>query len=443
VDARTPRDSYADLVARVEPAVVTVRTERVVRTGAVPAPFAGDPMLRRFFGEEWPPPVEGHGAALGSGVIVNPDGTILTNHHVVEDARRITVELSDHRTLEAKRVGSDPPSDLAVLKVDASGLPSLPLGDSDRVRVGDVALAFGNPLGVGQTVTMGIISAKGRSTSLGDGSYEDFLQTDAPINQGNSGGALVNTRGELVGINSQILSQSGGNIGIGFAIPANMARNVMEQLVHGGSVRRGRLGIVVQPLTTDLAEGLGLSEVRGALVASVEPGGPAARAGLRRGDVILAFEGEAIVDANDLRNKVAGTRPGSDAKLSVKRDGREITVTSRLGEMNPDRDLADAAEASGSGESRYGMSVEPLTPQTARSLGIRGEHGVLVTGVDPRGTAASAGIRQGDVIEEVNHRSVADVDGLRSALSRSGDRPALMLVNREGSTLYIALSPAA
>src|SRR5215218_10092174 len=253
-------NSYADVVARVSPAVVTIRAVRMARAPRQ-HPFLDDESLRDFFGRGGPQrqqPRETPQRALGSGVVISPDGYIVTNHHVVDGAEQITVEFADRRRFPAKLVGNDPPSDLAVLKVDAKELPVLTLGDSDRVRVGDVVLAVGNPLGVGQTVTAGIISAKGRRTGLSDGSFEDFLQTDAPINQGNSGGALVNTQGELVGINSQIYSPTGGNIGIGFAIPSNMTRTVTEQLINGGRVRRGQLGVFVQAVTDEIAQSLGL-----------------------------------------------------------------------------------------------------------------------------------------------------------------------------------------
>jgi S1-C subfamily serine protease len=247
----------------------------------------------------------------------------LTNHHVVDGADQIKVDLNDNRTLDAKVVGSDPPSDLAVLKIEATNLPVLALGDSERVRVGDVVLAIGNPLGIGQTVTMGIVSAKGRQTGLSDGSFEDFLQTDAPINQGNSGGALVSTNSELIGINSQILSPSGGSIGIGFAIPSNMARSVLEQLVRGGKVRRGQLGIVVQ------------KDARGVLVGQVQPGGPADRAGIKKGDIITAFNGVGVNDPNTLRNQIAGTPPGTEVTLTILRDGQQQQVRATLGEFAP------------------------------------------------------------------------------------------------------------
>src|SRR5256714_1878497 len=289
--------SYASIVSRVAPAVVTVRSERRVK--AEQSPLMDDPALRELFGDRLPrgpqqqQPRTERQEGLGSGVLVHPDGYVLTHQPVVDGAQEITVELTDNRVFNAKLVGSDQPSDLAVLKIDAANLPVLALGDSDKAQVGDVVLAIGNPLGIGQTVTSGIISAKGRQTGIGNGSFEDFIQTDAAINQGNSGGALVNTQGELVGINSQILSPSGGSIGIGFAIPANMARDVMTQLVNSGKVRRGMIGVGIQPVTADIAQSLGLRDVRGALVNEVRPGSPAAGAGVRRGDVIVAFNGAA------------------------------------------------------------------------------------------------------------------------------------------------------
>ena len=329
-----PPLSYADVIEKAGPAVVTIRSERRVRAPRQ-FPFFDNPLFRDFFGDQLPqsrsnrPQVQ---MALGSGVIVHADGTILTNHHVVDGAEQIKVELPNHRIFDAKVVGSDPPSDLAVLKIDAKDLPVLALGDSDKVRVGDIALAIGNPLGIGQTVTAGIISAKSRYTGLSDGSFEDFLQTDAPINQGNSGGALIDSTGELIGINSQILSTSGGNIGIGFAIPSNMARNVMDQLSKTGKVHRGQLGIAIQPMTPELAKQFGLSETRGVLVNGVTENGPAAKAGIRRGDVIVAFNGKPVTDGNTLRNQIAGTAPGTQVKLTILRDKREQEIPVTLGE---------------------------------------------------------------------------------------------------------------
>ena len=326
--------SYADVIERTAPGVVTIRAAQRARAPRQ-HPFFDDPLFRDFFGGAFGGGQPRGGKvqlALGSGVIVRPDGTILTNHHVVDGAEQIKVELVNHRIFDAKVLGSDAPSDLAVLKIDGKELAALTLGDSDRVRVGDIALAIGNPLGIGQTVTAGIISAKGRATGLSDGSFEDFLQTDAPINQGNSGGALINAQGELIGISSQILSPSGGNIGIGFAIPSNMARNVMDQLVKTGKVRRGQIGITIQPMTPELATKFGLAEVRGVVVNAVTPTSPAARAGLRQGDVILTFNGAPVEDGNTLRNHVASTPPGTQAKLTILRDQREQEIQVTLGE---------------------------------------------------------------------------------------------------------------
>jgi len=331
-----PVASYADIVAKAAPAVVTIHSTMRVRQPQQ-YPFMDDPFFRQFFGERGnqQAPTQPTREGLGSGVIVREDGYILTNHHVIDGADKIQVDLYDNRTLEAQVVGSDPPSDLAVLKVNASGLPVLKLGDSDRTRVGDVVLAIGNPLGVGQTVTMGIISAKGRQTGLSNGSFEDFLQTDAPINRGNSGGALVSTNDELIGINSQILSPSGGSIGLGFAIPSNMARTVMEQLINNGKVRRGQLGVTVLKIPSEQASQLGVTEGPGVVVFQVQSGSGADRAGLRRGDVITALNGAAITDPNTFRNSIAGTPPGTDVTLTVKRDGSERQVRATLGEFTP------------------------------------------------------------------------------------------------------------
>jgi Do/DeqQ family serine protease len=446
VSDAVPGASYAGIVDQIAPTVVTIRSDRRVRNVSQGLP--DDPRLREFFdqfgfGQRGAPGQrpEQRQRGLGSGVIVRPEGYILTNNHVVDGADQVTVELTDGRSFKAKVVGTDEPTDLAVLKIDGAKLQALTLGDSDAVRVGDVVLAVGNPLGVGQTVTMGIVSAKGRATGGAD-SFEDFLQTDAPINFGNSGGALVSTRGELIGINSQILTPSGGNIGIGFAIPANMAKNVMQQLIDTGEVRRGLLGVTIQPVTADIARSLGLENARGALVNTVTPGSPAERAGVQRGDVITSVNGEAIRDGNGLKNEVAQLMPGSPVKLTLLRNGKEQTVTATLGERQSASAEGSRGEGpvdpGGSGLSvGSGLRVEPLTRERARELGVSASSGVVVTGA-ASGPAADAGLRAGDVISEVDGKPVATVDALRSAL-KDGSRPALLLVHRGGTTAYITV----
>jgi Do/DeqQ family serine protease len=429
-------DSYAPIVEQTAPAVVTIRSDRTVKAVQ---DLPDDPFLRQFFGNRVPrqlPPQ--HEGGLGSGVIVRADGYILTNHHVVDGADHVTVELTDGRVFKAKVIGSDAPSDLAVVKIDGNNLQTLTLANSDSVRTGDVVLALGNPLGVGQTVTMGIVSAKGRATGgAGDGSFEDFIQTDAPINRGNSGGALVNTRGELIGINSQILSPSGGNIGIGFAIPANMARNVMTQLIDKGQVRRGMLGVTIQPVTSDIARSLGLTQVRGALVSDVQPDSPAHKGGIRRGDVITAIDGTPVTDGNVLRNHVAQMLPGTQARITYLRSGKEETATVTLAELKAADREKDTPGVSAEGGG-YGLSVEPLTRENARQLGVEATTGVVVRDVEPSSRAAEAGLRSGDVIEQVDGKAVQSADALRSAL-KAGDRPALLLVHRGATSVFVTL----
>jgi Do/DeqQ family serine protease len=448
-DIASGRDSYADIVDVVSPAVVTVHVKGHARVSDTQLQLPDD-FFGQFFGQQGPDgrrfrqPRDRRVEALGSGVVVSADGYILTNYHVVDGADDVTIEFTDGRTMDAKVIGTDKPSDLALLKVDATNLKPIALGNSDAVKVGDVALAVGNPLGVGQTVTMGIISAKGRSTDVGNGSYEDFLQTDAPINHGNSGGALVNTKGELIGINSQILSNSDGNIGIGFAIPVNMARNVMTQLRTSGKVTRSQLGVMVQTVSPDMAESLGLKQPGGVIVSSVTPGSAADHAGLKRGDVIMSMDGQPVHDMNALRNRVAETKPGTTAQLVIVRNGAEQHLTATLESVDAGRLAShDTASGESSGDrAALGVTVTPLTPELASQLHVPdGTKGLVVRDVDPDGRAADANIQSGDVIEQVNRQPVTSVDQLREALRRTGDRPALLLLNHRGNDVFVTVRP--
>jgi serine protease Do len=433
------RDSYSDIVKAVAPAVVTIRVEG--KATASPTQFEGDDFFRRFFGDDDQPGRRQRGSpnvprsyrqrGLGSGVVMTSDGYILTNNHVVDGADKIHVDLADGRTLEGKVIGTDKPSDLALIKVNGTSLPTAPLGNSDSAQVGDVVLAIGNPLGVGQTVTMGIVSAKGRSTGSGGGdrSYQDFLQTDAPINHGNSGGALVNTKGEVVGINAEMLSPVDANIGIGFAIPSNMARHVMDDLRKDGRVRRAQLGVEVQPVTSDLAESLNIKRVGGAIIGKVTPDSAADRAGLKRGDVIQSFNGQAVSDINSLRNHVADAQPGSNASVVIVRDGVEKTVTVKLDEADVSKQLARGGERTDVDKGALGIAVE------------RGAKGLVITDVSPDSRAADAGLQEGDVIVEVNRQPVQSADELRAAVRKTTNRPVLLLVERDGRTLFVTVKP--
>jgi Do/DeqQ family serine protease len=431
------RDSYADVVDVVAPAVVTIRTEGKARVS--PTQFQGpdDDFFQQFFGQEFGrgqrrqmQPRSFKQRALGSGVIVTTDGYLLTNYHVVDGADDIKVDFTDGRTLTAKVVGTDKPSDLALLKVNGSDFKAVALGNSDNVKVGDVVLAVGNPLGVGETVTMGIISAKNRSTSV-DGSYEDFLQTDAPINHGNSGGALVNTKGELVGINSQILSSNDGNIGIGFAIPANMAKGVMEQLRTHGKVTRAQLGVTVQTVNSDMAQSLGLKNPNGVIVSSVKAGSAGERAGLKQGDVITSFNGQPVKDMNTLRNRVAASGPGSTADVTIVRDGSERHLSVKLDEADPAQVARNERGDEGSDDkAALGVTIQPS------------DKGLVVQDVNPDGRAAEAGIQPGDVIKSVNRAPVKSIDDLRAALKKTSDKPALLLIQRQDAQVFVTVRPS-
>ncbi|HEU5059934.1 MAG TPA: Do family serine endopeptidase [Kofleriaceae bacterium] len=427
--------TLADIAGRVVASVVNVSATRVAPEFRQ-EPFFDDPFFRDFFG---PMPRPGPEQSLGSGVIVSAEGVVLTNNHVIEHARDIKVKLHDGRELAAKVVGTDPKSDVAVLRLEGkvSGLSPLPFGDSDRLRLGDVVLAIGNPFGVGQTVTMGIVSGLGRD-GIGILDYEDFIQTDAAINPGNSGGALVNMRGELVGINTAILSRSGGYQGVGFAIPSNMARPVLDALLRGGKVARGWMGVSIQDLDDKLAAALELPVKRGVLVSDVEKGSPAARAGLRRGDVVVSLNGEEVTSTRKLRNRIAAAGPGRTVSLEVVRQGGRRTLSVQLAEL-PDSVAGPASDAPAEG-ALEGVAVAALDSSVRRRLSIPKEvtRGVVVTGVAPASPAMAAGLRPGDVIAELNRKPIDSVAAFQKAYAASRDS-VLLLVHRGEATLYIAV----
>jgi serine protease Do len=434
------KTSFAPVIKKVAPSVVTVWSSRKVKTES--APFLQDPFFRRFFNDDRfgsPAPQERREQGLGSGVIVSEDGYILTNNHVVDGGTDIKVTLSDKRELTAKVIGTDSKTDLAVLKVDQRGLAPIKLGDSSKVEVGDIAIAMGNPFGVGQTVTMGIISATGRG-GLGIEEYEDFLQTDAAINPGNSGGALINADGELIGINTAILSRSGGNQGVGFAIPANMARNVMDQLIQHGKVSRAFLGVSIQPVTPQIAKAFGLAKTQGALVSDVADNSPAERVGLKAGDVILSVDGTEVVDSRSLQLAIGQMTPGRTAHLKVWRDGSERDFSVSLGDQSRDGKTADASPERSNENVLDGVATETLTPEIARQLNINAAtKGVFVRRVDPGSAAAQAGLERGDVILEVNRHPVSTVEQLNRYIGESTDS-ALLFVHHDGRTRYVVVS---
>jgi serine protease Do len=441
-------EAFEDAAAKVNPSVVPIFAEQVIQTMnpfGMPDDsfhdFFGDQYFRRFFG---PMPRSGQKEtvrSLGSGVIVTEDGYILTNNHVVQGADKLTVVLGDQKKYSAKVVGTDPQTDVALVRIEATGLPAATLGDSDKVKVGQWVIAVGNPFQLMHTVTAGIISAKGRSeVHLAD--YEDFIQTDASINPGNSGGALSNLDGEVIGINTAINTPSGGSVGIGFAIPINMARKVMDQLLKQGKVTRGYLALMPQDIDEGLAKAMGLKSTEGALVADVTPDGPADKAGIKQGDVILEFNGRKVKDSTDLRNRVAAAKPDASAAIKLLRDVKEMNVTVVLGERP--KELKGTRTRPGEPEEKnsekLGLSVQTLTPDLAEQLGYSKESGVVVTSVQAGSAADDAGLREGDLIKEVGRVPVRTAEEFQKAVSRFHSGETLSLLVRRGQgTFFVAL----
>jgi serine protease Do len=431
---------FADLAAALKESVVNIRVSKKVEGlhGRVPF-FRGpwgerDPFrefFEKFFGDQLPKEFEQK--SLGSGVVISADGYILTNNHVVEDADEILVKLSDKEEYEGKVVGRDPTTDIALVKIDAShGLPVAVLGNSDALRVGDWVIAIGNPFGLEHTVTAGIVSAKGRV--IGSGPYDDFIQTDASINPGNSGGPLFNLQGQVVGINTAIVASGQG---IGFAIPINMAKDVLPQLRETGKVTRGWLGVQIQPWEPGLAKKFGLEEEKGALVGRVMEGEPAAKAGMKNGDVILEIDGKSIEDAKDLLNTVAKLRPNQTVEITVLRDGKEKTLTVTLGERPTEMEAARRQQPSE--EDKLGLTVQEITPELAERLGLETSSGVLIADVESGSPADKAGLRKGDVIHEIERRPVEDLKDYRQILSEVEKASLLFWIQRGQTRLYIVV----
>lgn len=409
-----------------------------------PSPFFDDPFFRRFFGEpferRFPAPRERQEQGLGSGVIVSADGYIVTNNHVIEQAEEIIVLLPDKRRLKAKLIGTDPKTDVAVVKIDAANLPTLPWGDSSRLQVGEVALAVGNPFGLNQTVTMGIISAVGRA-NMGIVDYEDFIQTDAAINPGNSGGALVNLNGDLIGINTAIFTRTGGYMGIGFAIPSNMVRSVMTSLIKHGKVVRGWLGVSIQELTEELATQFDVAEAKGVLVSDVMEDSPAAKAKLERGDIITTYNNVAVKDPVQLRSLVADTEPGTTVTVTVVRDKKTRDVKVTIGELPKTVAKARGPDEKGRGEHALaGVAVERLAPEDLKRLKIDG--GVAVIQVERGSPADRAGLRQGDIIREINRKRVRTVEDFERLVDKLEPRASvLLLVHRGTASVFLSVKP--
>jgi serine protease Do len=433
--------AFSEISRAVSPAVVNISTTKVVRRESVP--FSEDPFSDLFKPfHDFGTPKKWKEQSLGSGVIVSKDGYIITNNHVVEQSDDISVTLYDKRSFRGKIVGADPKTDIAVVKISADDLPTVPWGDSDGLQVGEFVLAIGNPFGLSHTVTMGIISAVGRA-NVGIADYEDFIQTDAAINPGNSGGPLVNTKGELIGINTAIFSKSGGYQGIGFAVPSNMARLVMDQLMKQGKIIRGWLGVTIQDMTPELSQKFGLKDSRGCLVGDLAKGSPAAKAGIMRGDVITEFNGKEIESVGSLRNLVAQSKVGSHARLKLLRNGKERELAAVIEEL-PKEESGMPVEPSPESiqtNSLSDITVMDLTKETARQLGLgAAEKGAVVVRVEPGSAADDSGLKKGDVIQEIDRKRIAgsgDFSKIAATL-RSEDAP-LLFVNRGGRRFYITL----
>lgn len=444
----SPATGFTDVAKRVTPAVVnitTVMTEQVADGSPVPDEL--QERMEEFFGKPFGPRGRRPGDPFdhraprrgqGSGVIISPDGYIVTNNHVIAQAREVNVTLPDKREFRGKIIGVDPKSDLAVIKINAGHLPTMTWGDASSLQVGEYVLAVGNPFGLNSTVTLGIVSAVGRS-HMGITQYEDFIQTDAAINPGNSGGALVNTKGELVGINTAIFSQSGGYQGVGLAVSATIAKPIYESLIKTGKVVRGYLGIGLQGLNHDLAAAFGLKDARGALISDVKAGSPAEQAGLKQGDVIVSYQGTSVEDGVALQRLVTRTTVGARVTLNVIRDGHERELTVRVGEQSDDSKVAKVQHED-SDAALSGLVVEELDQDRARQLGFQGTQGVVVTRVDPDSGAERAGLSAGDVIQEMNRRpikSVKDFEKVSADLKKGAS--ALILINRRGNSLFVSV----
>jgi serine protease Do len=434
--------AIADIAEKAAPSVVNVASSRTVKP--VEMPFFNDPFFRHFFGPGGGGPEpddkrQEHG--LGSGVVVSADGLVLTNNHVIEGADEIKVTTSDKREFSVKVLGADKKSDLAVLRLqgDVKGLTPIEIGDSSRLRLGDVVLAIGNPFGVGQTVTMGIVSAKGRA-NMGIAAYEDFIQTDAAINPGNSGGALVDMEGRLVGINTAILSRTGGNMGIGFAIPTNMASPIMKALMDHGKVVRGWLGVGIQDIDQELAQAMGLKGTKGILVSDIVDKGPGSKAGLRSGDVVLKLNGQDVDSTGQFRNAVAAAGSGATVKLDVLRDGKPMTVEAKLGELPEEQSKVARGDNGGQPGLLDGLALEDLNPMLRQKLDVPPsiKSGVVVTEIAPGSSGANSGLRPGDLIIEVNKTPVTDVGSFKQAYTKAKDR-ALLRVVRGGMTMFLVV----